>query len=396
MYQIKLEINELPDLFHDKMELLGPGKTKELCSALVRMLYFEYSPSDPRKNVDEMPIFGGYGKNKYIRPPLPDSSSEEEDDEDGDDEGGSEEEGDESSPNATIPMNGVESNGSRALSTAESTRSKRSTNSKKSSNSKKSNTSGTSKASNKKKKKKKKSKEEISLNLDGPLPEDGIVRGADGIDHILLPDRMKILCISRGFKLNRRERRENWLSKRATLRTDGILPPTPRMPKLPLRFIDRVYCGTATRAGLYFYVSVYCYKERPNNYVIKFHHSISCTVLSYNIGRKLCGVLAMESRPPSKWSAKIEHQVCHRVMDLFEVRTFYPPPPSTAPLQMALWYNSVPGISQNAYRRTKEVQVSQSSEGERASRNRSTVVDISISLASFKPVSLALPRSPLL
>ena len=383
MYQIKLEILELPDLFHDKMELLGPGKTKQLCSALVRMLYFEYSPSDPRKNVDEMPIFGGYGKHKYVRPPLPDSSSEDDEEEEEDSDGSDSESGSgsqsksrvegrrrrkiggrdpsssssssssASSDTATTVANvalmggatnansNLDSGTSRTLSTAGSTESTRSKKKQK--------------KSKKKKHKKNKKEQALALKLDGPLPEDGVVRGADGLDHILLPDRMKILCISRGFKLNRRERRENWLKKRNQLRTDGTLPSTPRPPKLPLRMVDRVYCGTAIRAGLYFYVSIYCYQERPNNYVVKFHHSISCTVLAYNIGKKKCGVLAMEPRPPNKWSAKIEHQVCHRVMQLFEVRTFQPPPPSDQPLQMAIWYNSVPGISQNAYRRTKEV-----------------------------------------
>ena len=39
---------------------------------------------------------------------------------------------------------------------------------------------------------------------------------------------------------------------------------------------------------------------------------------------------------------------------MLEVRTFQPPAPSTEPLQMAIYYNNVPGISQPAYRRLKE------------------------------------------
>ena len=40
-----------------------------------------------------------------------------------------------------------------------------------------------------------------------------------------------------------------------------------------------------------------------------------------------------------------------------EVRTWLPPPPSTDGLQMAIYYNTVPGISRQAYRRIKEVRV---------------------------------------
>ena len=186
------------------------------------------------------------------------------------------------------------------------------------------------------------------------IPDDGVIRGADGVDHVLLPDKMKVLCISRGSKLNRRERRENWLKRRAILRAEGILPETPRPPKLPLRFVHRVYCGPAIRAGMHFYVSVYCLPERPNNYVIKFHEPRTCNVLQYNMGRRLCGELAMEPRMPHKWTQKIEANVCRKVVDLLEVKTWMPPPPSTEPLQMAIFFGPVPGISAPAYRRIRE------------------------------------------
>ena len=277
-FQIKLEVKVLPDLFHDCMELLGPGRTKPLCKALVRMLYFEYSKSDPRKNVDETPIFGGYGADKYVRPPLPESSEDEDDGENDEDNGASEK------------MEAAEKN-------------------------------------------EKDEKHEYEMTI----PEDGVIRGADGIDHVLLPDKMKVLCISRGPKLNRRQRRENWLKRRAVLRAEGVLPETPRPPKLPLRFINRVYCGPAIRAGMHFYVSVYCDPERPNNYVIKFHEPRSCNVMHYSMGRRLCGELAMEPRQPHKWTPKIEANVCRKVIDLLEVKTWMPPAPSSEPLQMAIF-----------------------------------------------------------
>ena len=252
MYQIKLEIKELPDLFHDRMDLLGPGKTKPLCSALVRMLYFEYSKTDPRKNVDEMPIFGGYGKNKYVKMAIPEDSDDENDNTGKDSKDSNDSQDSQDSQDSKNSHDQQTHKGIKPQPNA------------------------------------KKTPTVDNADLKLVLPSDGIVRDKHGVDHILLPDKMKILCISRGSKLNRRERRENWMTKRTFLRSKGVLPETPRPPTLPLRFIDRVYCGTAIRAGLYFYVSFYCYPERPNNYVIQFHHSISCTMLSYNINKKLC------------------------------------------------------------------------------------------------------------
>jgi hypothetical protein len=311
-YQIKLQVKDLPDLFHDRMELLGPGRTKPLCSALVRMLYFEYSKSDPRKNVDETPIFGGYGADEYVRPPLPESSEDE-----GEDENDHEGEGDGEGEGKPLSAGGEKHGGNGE---------------------------------------KKNGKHKIvGHEHEVVIPEDGVIRGADGVDHVLLPDKMKVLCISRGAKLNRRQRRANWLKRRAVLRANGVLPETPRPPKLPLRFVNRVYCGPAIRAGMHFYVSVYCDPERPNNYVIKFHEPRTCNVMHYNMGRRLCGELAMEPRQPHKWTPKIEANVCRKVIDLLEVKTWLPPAPSTAPLQMAIFFGPVPGISVPAHRRIKEV-----------------------------------------
>ena len=93
-----------------------------------------------------------------------------------------------------------------------------------------------------------------------------IIRGTDGKDHMIRPDLMKVLLISRGPKLNRRERRENWIKKRTILREEGKLPATPRPPPVPLRMVNRKYACGLRLQGISFYASVYCYPDRPGNY----------------------------------------------------------------------------------------------------------------------------------
>ena len=72
---------------------------------------------------------------------------------------------------------------------------------------------------------------------------------------MIRPDLMKVLLISRGPKLNRRERRENWIKKRAASRRANFQPPLP--PPVPLRMVNRKYaCDCACKACLFTRLSI--------------------------------------------------------------------------------------------------------------------------------------------
>ena len=77
-YEIRVMVKELPDLFADQPDLLLPGRKKKMCKELIKLCYFEYSNSDPVNLEDETPLFGGWGKDKYV-PPQRDGEENDED-----------------------------------------------------------------------------------------------------------------------------------------------------------------------------------------------------------------------------------------------------------------------------------------------------------------------------
>ena len=123
------------------------------------------------------------------------------------------------------------------------------------------------------------------------------------------PDLMKVLLISRGNKLNRRERRENWLEKRTSLREEGKLPATPRPPPVPLRKVDQKFsCGIRLQ-GISFYVTVYCFPDRPGNYQFYLLNPETGTKLSLKMGKFDVAKLVGEKRPHRFWTKSLEKSI---------------------------------------------------------------------------------------
>ena len=286
MYQIRVMVSELPDLFADNLELLLPGRKKKMCEALIKLCYFEYSSSDPVAGEEETPLFGGWGDDKYFPPRLENDQTDE-----------------------------VNENGSNA-------------------------------------------EDERGGGKDSDVTDTNgniIIRGKDGKDHLMRPDRMKVLLISRGDKLNRRERRENWLTKRKFLRDEGKLPETPRPPEVPLRMVDRVYACGLRRQGISFYVSVFCFPDRPGNYQFYLLNPESGSKLSLKVGKFEVAKLVDERRPHRFWTKTLEKEILSKVVQMFQIYTWKPPANTgLLPLQMGFRLGHRLSIPGHGYRRTKE------------------------------------------
>ena len=286
-YQIRVMVSELPDLLADEPSLLLPGRKKEMCKALIKLCYFEYSKSDPVVAEVETPLFGGWGRDKYVPPQV---EGEQED------ENGEGEEGD---------INADEELDSKP--------------------------------------------KEVVTDLNGNI----IIRGKDNKDHLMRPDLMKVLLISRGNKLNRRERRENWLEKRTSLREEGKLPATPRPPPVPLRKVDQKFsCGIRLQ-GISFYVTVYCFPDRPGNYQFYLLNPETGTKLSLKMGKFDVAKLVGEKRPHRFWTKSLEKSILSDVVKRFEAYTWQPLE-AGQPLQMGFKLGHRKSIQGMAYRRTKE------------------------------------------
>ena len=290
-YEIRVMVKELPDLFADQPDLLLPGRKKKMCKELIKLCYFEYSNSDPVNLEDETPLFGGWGKDKYV-PPQRDGEENDEDE----------------SKKAEDEL--LEDD-----STLEA----------------------------------KAKSDEMVTDEKGNI----IIRGADGKDHLMRPDLMKVLLISRGNKLNKRERRENWLKKRAELRAEDKLPSTPRPPPVPLRMVDRKYACGLRMQGMSFYASVYCYADRPGNYQFVLRQPNTGTKLTMKVGKFEVAKLVNEKRPARFWTKKLEKEILGKVCRMFDVITWQPVEESR-PLQMAFRLGSKKSIPGNAYVRSQE------------------------------------------
>ena len=170
---------------------------------------------------------------------------------------------------------------------------------------------------------------------------------------MIRPDLMKVLLISRGPQLNRRERRENWIKKRAALREEGKLPATPRPPPVPLRMVNRKYACGLRLQGMSFYASVYCYPDRPGNYQFFLMQPGLGTKLSLKVGKFEVAKIVGEKRQARFWTKTLEKEILGKICRMFEVFTWQPID-GDRPLQMGFRLGHRKSIPGDAYRRTQE------------------------------------------
>ena len=145
-----------------------------------------------------------------------------------------------------------------------------------------------------------------------------IIRGTDGKDHMIRPDLMKVLLISRGPKLNRRERRENWIKKRTILPRGGQTSGHPKAAAGSAADGKPQVCLWIASARHILLRVCLLLPRSPGNYQFFLMQPGVGTKLSLKVGKFEVAKIVGEERPARFWTKTLEKEIQGKICRMFE------------------------------------------------------------------------------